>query len=259
VARGEVVWCQGYSEPGAGTDLAALRTKAERRGDVYVLNGSKIWTSYARKADWCFLLARTGPARKDISIFLTPMNSPGIQVTSFPGLCPDGHLNEMFFTDVEVSAAYRLGEESKAWEIIIYALSFERVGIPRYHLGPLILDRAVDELKKEGRFSDPFVRARAGKILAKFEAARTLTYLVVDQRAKKMAPTTDANTSRVTAAEAVLELMNFLMDYLPDVLTGREDIVGEFYRGNIPSTIAAGTYEIQLNLIAQGALELPRA
>src|SRR5690606_18192991 len=102
VAAGTVVWCQGYSEPGAGTDLAALQTKAERLGDAYVINGSKIWTSYAGKADWCFLLARTGAGRKDISIFLVPMTSPGVTVVPMPGLVEDGHLHEVFFTDVQV-------------------------------------------------------------------------------------------------------------------------------------------------------------
>src|SRR5581483_5327894 len=95
IAGGTTIWCQGFSEPGAGTDLAALRTKAERVGDHYVINGSKIWTSYARKADWCFLLARTGQGRKEISVFLIRMDTPGVSVTSFPGLAKFGHLNEV--------------------------------------------------------------------------------------------------------------------------------------------------------------------
>jgi alkylation response protein AidB-like acyl-CoA dehydrogenase len=259
VARGEVVWCQGYSESGAGTDLAALQTRAERRGEVYVINGAKIWTSYARKADYCFLLARTGPERKQISIFLTPMSSPGIEVVSFPGMVCDGHLNEVFLTDVEVPASAMVGEEGKGWEIIIYALSLERVGIPRYRAGRKVLDIAVEQLKQEGRFDDPIIRARAGKIVSKLEAARLLTYVVVDQRAKLRPPTADGNLCRIAAAEAVLDLMNFLMDYVPDCLLGGNGILAEFYRANIPSSIAAGTYEIQLNLIAQSALGLPRS
>lgn len=258
IAAGAVIWCQGYSEPGAGTDLAALKTRAERVGDHYVINGSKIWTSYARKADWCFLLARTGQGRKDISIFLVPMTSPGVQVRSFPGLVERGHLNEMFFTDVEVPVSSRVGEESRAWEIITYALSFERVGIPRYNQGLKLLDIAMEKLEDEGRAADPIIRARAGKIASMFEAARMLTYLVVDQRAKQMGPTVDANISRVCAAEAVLELMDFIAEYAPQTLMGDDADLGQFYVSNIASTIAAGTYEIQLNLIAQQALNLPR-
>ena len=258
IARGEVIWCQGYSEPGAGTDLAALQTKAERRGDGYVINGQKIWTSYALKADFCFLLARTGPGRKEISIFLTPMTTPGVEVRPFPGLVGEGHLNEVFLTDVVVPETARVGEENKAWEIITYALSFERVGIPRYHIGKKLLDRAVAQLAREGRGDDPVIKARVGRILAKFEAARLLTYVVVDQRAKQRPPSVDANISRITAAEACTDLTNFLVEYVPDCLAGGDPILREFHRGNIAATIAAGTYEIQLDLIARGALGLPR-
>lgn len=258
IASGTVIWCQGYSEPGAGTDLAALQTRAELRGDHYVVNGSKIWTSYSRRADWCFLLARTGQERKAISIFLVPMTTPGIEVRSFPGLTERGHLNEVFFTDVKVPVANRVGEESRAWEIITYALSFERVGVPRYNQGLQLLDVAMEKLAAEGRAEDPLARVRAGQIAAKFEAARLLTYLVVDQRAKDMGPTVDANISRVCAAEAVLDLMDFIAEFTPDALFGDDADLGGFYRGNIPATIAAGTYEIQLNLIAQQALNLPR-
>ena len=258
IARGEVIWCQGYSEPGAGTDLAALQTKAERRGDGYVINGQKIWTSYALKADFCFLLARTGAGRKEISIFLMPMTTPGVEVRPFPGLVGEGHLNEVFLTDVVVPETARVGEENKAWEIITYALSFERVGIPRYHIGKKLLDRAVAQLAREGRGDDPVIKARVGRILAKFEAARLLTYIVVDQRAKQRPPSVDANISRITAAEACTDLTNFLVEYVPDCLAGGDPILREFHRGNIAATIAAGTYEIQLDLIARGALGLPR-
>lgn len=258
IASGNVIWCQGYSEPGAGTDLAALQTRAEPQGNGYIINGQKIWTSYSPFADFCFLLARTGSGRKDISIFLVPMNTPGIEVKPFPGLVSDGHLNEVFFTDVEVPGSARVGEEGKAWDIITYALSFERVGIPRYHVGRKLLDRAIDQLEKEGRGDDPIIKARVGRIVAKFEAARLLTYVVVDQRAKGIPPSVDANVSRITAAEACTDLTNFLMEYVPDCLAGGDAILREFHRGNIAATIAAGTYELQLNLIARGALELPK-
>lgn len=258
IAEGSVIWCQCYSEPGAGTDLAALQTRAERRGDTYVVNGQKIWTSYSYRADWCFLLARTGPGRKDISIFMLPMSTPGVEVKPFTGLVEQGHLNEVFFTDVEIPASSMLGEESRAWEIILYALSFERVGIPRYHIGRQVLDHAVRRLQAEGRFDDAVVRSRAAGIVAQFEVARLLTYLVVDQRAKAMPPSVDANVSRVSAAEACIDLMDFITEYLPESLAGEDEELGAFYRGNLSSTIAAGTYEIQLNLIAQQALNLPK-
>jgi alkylation response protein AidB-like acyl-CoA dehydrogenase len=258
IAQGDTVWCQGFSEPGAGTDLAALRTKAERTGERYLINGSKIWTSYARKADCCFLLARTGPAKKDISVFLVPMDTPGIVVTSFPGLTKDGHLNEVFFGDVDVPASALVGEEGAGWKIITYALSYERVGVPRYHVGLKALDLAVAQLKEEGRFDDVSMRSRAGMIVAKFEAARLLTYLVVDQRVKRVPPTTDANVARIAALEAVDDLMNFLMEFVPDCLYGGHPLLEEYYRINVPAGVTAGTYELQLDLIAQRGLGLPR-
>jgi alkylation response protein AidB-like acyl-CoA dehydrogenase len=258
IAKGEAIWCQGYSEPGAGTDLAALQTRAVRDGDHYVVNGSKIWTSYSYKADYCFLLARTGQGRKDISIFLVPMDTPGVDVRPFPGLVSDGHLNEVFLTDVRVHSSARVGPEGGAWDIITYALSFERVGIPRYHVGKKLLDKAVAQLGREGRGDDPVIKARIGRIYAKFEAARLLTYVVVDQRAKAQGPSVDANISRIAASDACTDLTNFIMEYTSDCLTDGEPILQEFHRGNIAATIAAGTYELQLNLIAQNALGLPR-
>ncbi len=258
IAAGNIVWCQGYSEPNAGTDLAALQTKAVRDGDKYIINGSKIWTSYAGKADWCFLLARTAPERKSISIFMLPMSSPGITVVPMPGLVENGHLHEVFFTDVEVPVSARIGEEGRAWDIITYALSYERVGIPRYHVGRKVLDHAVAKIKAERRFDDPRIKAAAAKIIAKYEAARLLTYKVVDERAKKRMPSVTANIARLAAAEPTVDLLYFVMEYCPDALTGGDPYLQTFIRGNLSSSIAAGAYEVQLNLIAQRALELPR-
>ncbi|PTR12553.1 MULTISPECIES: acyl-CoA dehydrogenase family protein [unclassified Novosphingobium] len=259
IASGKVIWCQGFSEPNAGTDLAALKTRAVREGDHYVVNGSKIWTSYARGADWCFLLTRTGSERKALTILLVPMDTPGISVTSFPGLIKDGHLNEVFFTDVKVPVGNRLGEEGQAWEIVTHALAYERVGVPRYHTGLDALDLVVAQLKRENRWdNDPVARSRAGMIVAKFESARMMTYLVVDQRVRRMPPNTDANLSRVVALDAVTEMMNFIADYAPDCLAGGDMLLEDYYRINIPAGITGGTNEIQLDLVATGGLGLPR-
>jgi alkylation response protein AidB-like acyl-CoA dehydrogenase len=258
ISSGKVIWCQGFSEPSAGTDLAALKTRAERHGDHYLLNGSKIWTSYARKADWCFLLARTGAGRKEISVFLIPMNTPGISVTSFPGLIKDGHLNEVFLTDVKVPVSARLGEEGGAWKITTYALSYERVGVPRYHAGLEALDLAIQQLKDENRFDDPVMQARAGQIVSTFEAARLLTYRVVDQRVRRIPDTSEANLCRIAALEAVEELMDFLAQYVPDCLAGGNPLLEDYYRINIPAGITGGANELQLDLVARRGLGLMR-
>lgn len=254
IASGKIIWCQGFSEPAAGTDLAALKTRAENRGDHYVINGSKIWTSYARKADWCFLLARTGSERKEISVFLLPMTTPGISVTSFPGLIKDGHLNEVFFTDVKASLSARLGEEGAGWKIITHALSYERVGVARYHAGLEALSLAIAELKKADRFDDPVMQSRAGMIVSKFEAARLLTYRIVDQRVHRIPDTAEANLSRVASLEAVEDLMDFLVQYVPDCLTGGNALLEDYYRINIPAGITGGSNELQLDLVARRML-----
>ncbi|BCW91143.1 Putative acyl-CoA dehydrogenase FadE17 [Alphaproteobacteria bacterium SO-S41] len=258
ISTGTVVWAQGFSEPQAGTDLAALKTKAERTAGGYKINGMKIWTSYARRADWIFLLARTGQERKSISCFLVPMNSPGVKVVPFPGLVEEGHLNEVYFDDVEVPESALIGEEGKGWNVIRYALSYERVGVPRYHRARMVLDATVAQLKREGRFSDSIVRAWAGRIVAKCEAARLLTYVVVHQRITGE-DTVDPNVQRLTGAEACLDLMNFLITYVPDCLAGGDPYIANFYRSQISGTIAAGTYELQLDLVAQRGLGMPRS
>src|ERR1700722_16092757 len=256
IASGNVIWCQGFSEPQAGTDLAALQTSATKTPTGYRINGSKIWTSYAHMADWCFLLTRTGPERKNISVFLVPMTACGVAVTPIPGLCEDGHMNEVFFSDVDLPQSALLGEEGKGWEIITFALGYERGGAPRYHLGRIALDRAVARLKREGRFSDPLIRAQAGRIVAKLEAGRLLNYAVVDRRVKDRPPGVVGNVQRVTTAEAILDLMDFLVEHLPDCLAGSDRYLAFSYRSQISGTIAAGTYELQLDLIAQRGLEL---
>jgi alkylation response protein AidB-like acyl-CoA dehydrogenase len=256
ISSGTVIWCQGFSEPGAGTDLAALKTRAERRDQNYIINGSKIWTSYARKADWCFLLARTGAGRKEISVFLIPMSTPGISVTSFPGLIKPGHLNEVFFTDAQVPVGALLGEEGAGWDIITHALSYERVGVARYHTGSEALDLVIKQLKREARYDDPIMQSRAATIASKFEAARLLTYQVVDQRVKRRPDSSEANLSRIAALEAVQDLMDFMAEYVPDCLAGGDPVLEDYYRINIPAGITGGTNELQIDIVARRGLGL---
>ncbi len=139
-----MIWCQGFSEPEAGSDLASLRTSATRDGDGWRINGQKIWTSYATMAQWCFLLARTtkvgegmrdGPAtrkQQGLTIFLVPMSDPAITVRPIGTMLGPHHLNEVFFDDLRVTEADVLGTVDEGWSIVADVLSFERVGIARY-------------------------------------------------------------------------------------------------------------------------------
>jgi len=261
MAAGKAIWCQGFSEPSAGSDLASLRTRAERDGDSYVINGTKIWTSYAALADHCFLLARTGggAGKTGIAIFLVPMSTPGISVRAIPSLIGHGDIHETFFTDVRVPASARLGEEGEAWSIIGYALANERIGIPRYELSARVLTGMVGELKALGRFDDPVVQARAGAASAACEAARMLVYRAVDKRAKGLQPGTDSNIARVAVVAADHAVTDFGIDFLPDTFSGDSHAANlAHHERAIVAGIAAGAAEIQLGLIAQRHLDLPR-
>ncbi|MET0543804.1 MAG: acyl-CoA dehydrogenase family protein [Variovorax sp.] len=260
MAAGKAIWCQGFSEPSAGSDLASLRTQAEPRGDDYVVNGSKVWTSYAGLAQHCFLLARVGgPGKNGIGIFLVPMNTPGIAVRAIPSLVGEGDIHEVFFSDVVVPSSARLGADTQAWTIIRYALSLERVGIARYAFARRVLDRMVAELQAQGRFDDPLVMARAGEALAACEAARGLVYRVVDQRARGLPPSADANLARVAVIAAEHAVADFGLDELNDDFSGGlHPLFLQHHERAITAGIASGAAEIQLNLIATDWLQLPR-
>ncbi len=261
MAAGKAIWCQGFSEPSSVSDLASLRTRAERDGDSYVINGVKIWTSYAALAEHCFLLARAGgdKGKSGIAIFLVPMSTPGIDVRSIPSLIGHGDIHETFFTDVRVPVSARLGEEGEAWSIINYSLANERVGIPRYELALRVLDGMVRELSERGRFADPVVRARAGSASAACEAARILVHRTVDKRSRGEAIGAEASIARIAVAEADHAVTDFGLDYIPDAFSGGEHPAYlAHHERAIVTSIAAGAAEIQLGVIAHRWLDLPR-
>ena len=258
IVAGRVIWCQGFSEPSAGSDLAALRTRAEKVDGGYLVSGSKVWTSYAGLADHCFLLARTSGSGKDaIVILLTPMSTPGVRVKSIPALIGEGDIHEVFFTDVFVAEENRLGAEGQAWEIITFALQNERIGIPRYAFSRRMLDRAVAKLQSDGRFADPVLQDRAGRALARCEAARLMVYKVVDERARGAPPSAFGNLARWAVIEADHAVNDFMTEYMPEGLLGADPLQQAHHQRAIAAGIASGAAEIQLNLAARRHLELP--
>lgn len=262
MAAGKAIWCQGFSEPNAGSDLASLKTRAERDGDEYVINGQKIWTSYAGMADQCFLLARVagqGDGKSAIAVFIVPMSTQGIEVRSIPSLIGHGDIHEVFFTDVRIPVAARLGNEGQGWEIISVALANERVGIPRYEMAVNVLDEMVDELKSRGQFGNPVTRLRAAEAAVGCEAARVLVYRVVDGKARGIPPGIEANIARLAVIAADHAVSDFGMDFLPDCYSGTEHLsFMAHHERAIVTGIAAGAAEIQLNLVAWRHLDLPR-
>ncbi len=261
IAAGEVFWCQGFSEPEAGSDLAALRTAARLEDGHYVVNGGKIWTSYANHADHCFLLVRTDPAskrRRGISVLLVPMDLPGIEVREIPSVVGDRYFHEVFFNDVRVPEACRLGPADEGWSVVTYALQYERVGAARYARAARTLDQLAERARERGRLGEPEVEERLAGARAACEAARVLTYRVIDRRARGLPPSADSNVARVAGTRAEQHVARLALE-----LFGTEGLEhGSFadaqFRAAMPAGVAVGATEVQLDLIARGVLELPR-
>ena len=262
IAAGDVIWCQGFSEPEAGTDLASLRTRAVPDGDHYVVNGSKIWTSYGDIADHCYLLVRTDPhaeRHRGISVLLMDMDSPGLEVRPIPGMVGEHSFTELFLSDVRVPTANRLGPESEGWAVVREALSFERVGAPRWARAAYVLDETLQWARELGRVIEESTVEAVGRAKAACEAARMLCYRVIDERARDLPPSPNANVARVAmvqaerlTADACAALQgNEIMRYgsSSDLQT----------RKSLAAGVAAGTYEVQLNLVARRHLGLPKS
>lgn len=257
ISRGDVVWCQGFSEPGAGSDLAALRTKATWDGSEYVIEGEKVWTSYADTADFCFLLARTDPdARKHhgISIFLVPTDAPGLTISEIPSIFSGGTFNQCVFDGVRAPEAWRLGPENGGWPIIRQLLVNERVGVTRFRRAAELLDRATAAAREAGLMADPVICQSVAMARAACEAARVLIYRVVDQRAKGEAPEETAYVYRVATirCERAVYEAAMAIEGAGGLLKGS---FGAMQFGHaLASGVATGTLEMQLNMIARDVI-----
>ncbi len=260
ITAGDIYYCQGFSEPEAGSDLASLRTRAEPTETGYVINGGKIWTSAASFADYCFLLARTGGAGKHgITQFLIPMSLPGITVCVVPGVQGVRSLHQVFFDNVEVSPDMILGEENKGWDVVRHILFNERMGSPGYTLVLKGLDQAVKLLKDRGLWKREDVRARVAAVKSACEAARLITYKVIDDRVKHRPETAEANVGRYAQSYAGRLFCDLVGDFLQDaLLSGESPFLNVAYRRNGAAGIVAGTAEIQLDIAATELLGLPR-
>lgn len=270
-------WCQGYSEPGAGSDLASLKTKAERDGDEYVINGAKIWTSYAQYADWIFCLVRTsneGKKQQGISFLLIDMKSEGIKVN--PIVTIDNHhsLNEVEFNNVRVPVENRIGEENKGWTYAKALLAHERTGIAGVadskHNLELITEMARQEVPG-GRpmIEDPAFQRRLSDIEVELMALEYTELRVLATVATGGAPGPESSLLKIKGTEvqqAIHEARMDLAGYYCGVLTpeGSEDVSGHEF-GNLArtrymygraTTIFGGSNEIQKNIISKAVLGL---
>jgi len=262
ISAGDVLWCQGFSEPEAGSDLVALRTRAEREGDHYRVNGSKIWTSYANHADFCILLVRTDPdstRHQGISVLLVPMDTPGIEIREIPSVVGDRYFHEVFFQDALVPVSARLGPENEGWDVVGYALQFERVGAARYARAALTLDRLVERARERGLLDDPLLVARLGAARGVCEAARLLTYRVIDGRARGEPPSVHTQIARVASTRADAWVGELALETLGAESLEYGSFADSNFRLAMTAGVAVGATEVQLNLIAARFLQLPRA
>jgi len=269
ITTAEAVWCQGYSEPGAGSDLASLQTRAVRDGDDFILNGQKIWTSGGHGANWIFVLARSDPAapkHKGISFFMVDMKTPGLTVRPLVNMANRHDFNEVFFEDVRVPAANMIGEENRGWYVGMTLLDFERSGVARTGAQRRTLEVFAGWL----RSASPLVRTRArlgfAEILIANNVARALGYRIGDMQTRGEHPSYEASMVKVFQSELSQRMYNFGLNALG--LAGQlrpEDphapLLGEFAENYMlisPASVYSGSNEVQRNIIASRGLGLPR-
>jgi alkylation response protein AidB-like acyl-CoA dehydrogenase len=271
ILNGEHTWCTGYSEPNAGSDLAALRTSAVRDGDVYVVNGQKIWTTVAHLSNYCFLLTRTsdqGPKQAGLTVLLVDMKLPGIEVRPLRQITGDCEFNEVFFTDVRVPVAARLGAEGQGWEIVRSALVDERTGMAASIRVDKDLEAVIGLARRVGKTDDPVTRQKIAELAIgchtlKWSSARMMSDLVRGRLHPGVAASNKFFTSNLLQAlsECAIEILGPASQLYeqPDAVHHLADATpGYKYLYNRCLTIAGGTSEVQRNIMAQRVLGLPR-
>jgi alkylation response protein AidB-like acyl-CoA dehydrogenase len=270
------VWCQGFSEPNAGSDLASMRTRAVRDGDDYVISGQKIWTSHAEVADYCELLVRTGPEdsrHRGISWLILPMNTSGVDIRPLHTIAGSTEFAELFLDEVRVPVANRVGEENDGWRVTMVTLSFER---GTAFVGDLLeafelLTATVALARRTGAWSDPGVRRQAGHVKAELDALWALTKRNVSQAARTGIPGVGGTYFKLAYSETRHKLGEFSLALLERAGLSAHDVEGIDGEGLLPAgmmvedwlrgislTIAAGTSQIQRNIVGERILGLPK-
>jgi len=259
--RGDEIWCQGMSEPGAGSDLASLRTSAREDGETFVVNGQKTWNSLGPYADWCQLYVRTdpdAPKHKGMSCLLVDMRSPGVDVHPLRTMTGDLSFSELFFSDVVVPRANLLGDLNQGWHVAITTLSFERAGVARLHLG---LQERLNRLMADARglpsLRDPVTRDRLMGVYSRIAAMRWTTTRELQAIGAGRQPSPSMGSiAKLMWSRTEQSLAELAVDLL-----GLESLGGRWGKNlasSRQSTIAGGTTEINRNILAEHGLGLPR-
>ncbi|MBE7518308.1 MAG: acyl-CoA dehydrogenase family protein [Thermoflexaceae bacterium] len=266
IADGSDIWCTLYSEPGAGSDLAAMQTRAIRDGDDYVINGQKIWTSFGHYADWGWLAARTdpdAPKHRGISTFAIKMDTPGITIRPLVNMAGTHEFNEIFFEDVRIPAANLVGEENRGWYHVAVGLDFERSSIGATSTARRSIDDLVAHIRSLPHSLSPVVRHRVADHAVSVQVLRNMCYNIASMQGSGIVPTREAQMAKLFGAElaqrvAVTSLQVFSME-------GQAARAGSPAHHNqypflrtVANTVEGGTSEVQRSVIATRGLGLPR-
>jgi hypothetical protein len=271
ILSGDEVWCQGFSEPGAGSDLAALRTRAVRDGDDYVVNGAKIWTSHAQVADFCELLVRTDPGapkHKGITWLILPMDTPGVEVRPLKTIAGSSEFSEVFLSDVRIPVGNRVGEENDGWRVAMVTFSFERgtAFVSELLQSRVLLGQLAETARKTGRWDDTGIRRELGHLAADLDALWALTKRNVSQAQRGTGvPGLGGSVFKLHYSETRHRLGDLALRVLGPSRLSLGDLgglaSGAHVRGWLHAmslTIAAGTSQIQRNIVAERILGLPK-
>jgi alkylation response protein AidB-like acyl-CoA dehydrogenase len=270
ITSGEHIWCQGYSEPSAGSDLASLQTRAVRDGDEYVINGQKIWTSGGHRANQMFCLVRTdpdAPKHPGISFLLIDniKQTPGLTVRPLVNMANRHHFNEVFFEDVRVPVRNRIGEENRGWYVGMTLLDFERSGIGTTASQKRTLEKLVGVLRDDSAKRDKY-RTRLADFVVGNNVGRYLGLRVASMQSKGLVPNYESSLIKIYQSELGQRIYNFGVNMLglggqlrpeePTAPLGGD--LPEAYINAVPSSIYSGSNEVQRNVIATRGLGLPR-
>lgn len=275
ILRGDEVWCQGFSEPGAGSDLASLQTRAVRVGDDYIINGHKIWCSFAHIGEFCELLVRTdpdAPKHRGISWLICPMHLPGIEIRPLPTLAGETEFSEVFFSDVRVPVSARVGAENDGWRITNVTLRFERgtafasemINLQRV-LGDLVTLAKTVTRHDARAWDDAGLRRECGHLLAELDALWAMVKRSVSEAAQSGMPGLEGSAIKLYYTELFQRVGELGVRILGRAGLAREDVAGlpsrsilQRHLNSLSLTIAAGSSQIQRNIVGERILGLPK-
>jgi alkylation response protein AidB-like acyl-CoA dehydrogenase len=265
--RGDDIWCQGFSEPNAGSDLASLTTSAVRDGDTWIVNGQKTWNTLGHLANWCELLVRTDPAapkHQGITCLLVDMTRPGVEVRPLVTITDENEFNEIFFTDVRVPVECTLGPVNDGWRVAMTTLAYERGTVAKLHLGTRAkIARLIDQARHtpigRGRVAtdDPVLRHRLARLYLDGELLKLISDRAISAELRGRAMGPEGSIAKLLWSETEQRVADVAADVLgPDALSG------PWARDRVYSralTIAGGTTQVNKNIVAQRILGLPRS